>query len=404
MTAPDSAALISRVKATGAPVVLFGAGDVGKIAWWALTSQGVEVTCFSDGRAEKHGTSWSGVEIRSPEQLAALSRDAHVFICANYLFSMPKTLGDMGFTNIHHAADLLDGVDFTGADIGMDPVFIERKVALHVRETHKAREERENSLVLKYLDVVVTEACSMKCQDCSNLMQYYTKPRHSDLDLLGDAVDRIVDSIDRIYEFRVLGGEPFVNPKAHRVINQLTAYPTVEKVVIYTNATIVPKGEMLEALRNPKIVVDITNYGQHSRKLEPLREVLTDNGIDHLVKIPEWTDSGRINFVERDAAVLDDMFANCCVNDILTLLNGKLYRCPFSANGTNLGAMPITDAEVVDLTGPLSGLELRERIRALYSRRTHLTACEYCNGRDYRTPKIDPAIQTRRPLPLVSVT
>ncbi|MCO6696995.1 hypothetical protein, partial [Streptomyces sp. Vc17.3-30] len=66
----------------------------------------------------------------------------------------------------------------------MSPVLMERKAALHKRETRKDREHAEDTLILKYLDVVVTEACSMKCQDCSNLMQYYTKPRHSDLELL----------------------------------------------------------------------------------------------------------------------------------------------------------------------------------------------------------------------------
>ncbi|WP_424184730.1 4Fe-4S cluster-binding domain-containing protein [Actinokineospora sp. G85] len=395
-----AAELVTRIRESGAPVVLFGAGDIGRVAWWALTRAGVPVSAFHDGRETKHGTTLLGLPVRSPEDLASVRRDAHVFVCGNYLFTMPRKLAEMGFTNVHDCAGLLDGLDLTGGEFGIDPVLAERKVALHVRETQKAREARENQLVLKYLDVVVTEACSMKCQDCSNLMQYYTKPRHSDLDLVRSAVDRIMESIDRIYEFRVLGGEPFVNPRVHRVVDQLTAYSSVEKVVLYTNATIVPKGETLRSLLHPKVVVDITNYGQHSRKLDQLVEVLSENNIAHVVKIPEWTDSGRLRFVPRAPEVLDDMFDNCCVNDILTLLNGKLYRCPFSANGTNLGAIPEAEDEVVDLTGDLAGVQLRERLEALYTRRKHLTACQYCNGRDFRTPRVEPAIQTRRPLPL----
>ncbi|MEV8093592.1 4Fe-4S cluster-binding domain-containing protein [Kitasatospora sp. NPDC085879] len=401
MTTYTAPAVVAELLSGDTPVVLFGAGDLGVMAHYALTRLGVRVTCFSDGRAVKHGTTVRGLEVRAPEQLAELPGDTHVFLCGNYLESMTDRLRGMGFTRIHTCVDLLDGFDFTGSDTGMEPVFIERKIALHKRECLKAEERASEALVLKYLDVVVTEACSMKCQDCSNLMQYYTKPKHSDLDLLESAVDRIMDSIDGIYEFRVLGGEPFVNPRVHRVIDKLTGYEGVEKVVVYTNATIVPRGENLECLKNDKVVVDITNYGTHSRKHDELIEVLDAHGIANLSKIPVWTDSGRIKFVERSAEELDDMFQNCCVNDVLTLLNGKLYRCPFSANGTNLGAVPETSADVVDLTGDRAGAELRADIRRLYGRSTHLTACSFCNGRDYRTPRIEPAIQTRRPLPLV---
>jgi hypothetical protein len=392
--------LVAEMRATGRPVVLFGAGDLGKLAHWVLTSHGVTVTCFCDGNEPKQGRVLRGIEVWAPERLRTLPADAYVFVCGNYLTTITATLDELGFTNVYDCVNLLSGTDFSDSDVGMDPVFIERKVALHRRETLKARERDAGELVLKYLDVVVTEACSMKCQDCSNLMQYYTKPRHSDLDLLDSSLDLIMAGIDRIYEFRVLGGEPFVNKRVHRVISKLTAYPKVDKVVIYTNATIVPAGDNLSCLRHEKVVVDITNYGEHSRKYDELLDVLRANDIAHLTKIPQWTDSGRIRYVERTDEVLDDMFRNCCVNDVLTLLNGKLYRCPFSANGTNLGAIPHSDADVVDLTGSPEPSEVRDGIRRLYARSTHLTACAYCNGRDYRTPKIEPAIQTRRPLPL----
>ncbi|MEV0829260.1 radical SAM protein [Nonomuraea rubra] len=396
--APD---LVAELAAAGRPVVLFGAGDIGVLAHEALTRLGVRVTCFADGRQSKQGQTLRGLDIWAPERLAELPADSHIFLCGNYLTTMTARLRAMGFTEIHDCVALLDGFDFRGSDTGMDLVLIERKIALHKWECMKAGESAEEPLVLKYLDVVVTEACSMKCQDCSNLMQYYTKPRHSDLDLLDSAVDRIVAAIDGIYEFRVLGGEPFVNPRVHRVIRKLTGYEQVQKVVIYTNATIVPRGDNLDCLRHEKVVVEITNYGAHSRKHDELVATLRENGVTHLSKIPVWTDSGRIRFVERSDAELDDMFRNCCVNDVLTLLNGKLYRCPFSANGTNLGAIPDDPADVVDLTSDTSGAALRAGIRRLYGRSTHLRACGYCNGRDYRTPRIEPAIQIRKPLPLV---
>lgn len=400
-----SADTLTGLRAGDGAVVLFGAGDIGKLAQHAFGQLDVPVTCFCDSSPVKQGKQCRGLPIRAPRELSTLPRaTTTVFICNNYLVPVANLLADMGFEHVYDCSGLFDGIDFTGSDLGMDPVFIERKIALHQRECEKARERATDTVILKYLDVVVTEACSMKCQDCSNLMQYYTKPRHSDLDLLESAVDRVMDSIDWIYEFRVLGGEPFVNPKVHRVIRKLSSYQRVDKVVVYTNATIVPRGENLECLKHDKVVLDITNYGELSTRYDEMIATLEANGVTYLTKIPEWTDSGRIKYVERTDEQLDDMFRNCCVNDILTLLNGRIYRCPFSANGTNLHAIPYDEADAVDLTGNLSGAELRADIQRLYARSTHLTACRYCNGRDFSTPKIQPAIQTRRPLPLVVVS
>jgi organic radical activating enzyme len=395
--------LAGELRIGEAPLVLFGAGDLGKLTHHALRQRDVPITCFCDGNPAKQGRQCLGLDVLALERLATLPRDAHVFICGNYLRLISSLLSGMGFERIYDCSDLLVKADFSGSDLGMDPLLIVRKVEHHRRECLKAREQEADVLILKYMDVVVTETCSMKCQDCSNLMQYYVRPQHSDLDLLESAVTRIMGAIDRIYEFRVLGGEPFMNKQVHRVICHLTAYPSVDKVVIYTNATIVPTGENLAALLHPKVLLEITDYGALSRNLERMVATLEANNVKYISKKPVWTDSGRIKFVERSAAVLDDMFANCCVNDILTLLNGKVYRCPFSANGTNLGAIPPDDADAIDLTGNLEGPELRQQIRRLYSKSTHLTACNYCNGRDFRTARIVPAIQTRHPLPLPQV-
>ncbi|MGW2280439.1 4Fe-4S cluster-binding domain-containing protein [Streptomyces sp. NPDC001770] len=394
---------LGSVRSAGTPVVLFGAGDIGIAAQYVLGELGIRVTCFADGRHSKQGSVVGGLEVRSPEQLGDLPQDTVIFLCGNYLTSMSARVRELGFRDIHDCVGLLDGFDFSDADLGMDPLFVRREIDLHKRETLKTRDRAEDTLILKYLDVVVTEACSMKCQDCSNLMQYYSKPKHSDLDLLERAVDQIMASIDGLYEFRVLGGEPFVNPKVHRVIDKLDTYGQVEKIIIYTNATIVPRGANLESLKNSKVVVYVTNYGVHSKKFDELIRTFDEHGISYLTKIPVWTDSGRIVHVERSVEELDDLFRNCSVNDILTLLNGKLYRCPFSANGTNLGAIPEDPADVVDLTSDEPVPRLREQLRRLYGRSTHLAACAFCNGRDYRTPRIEAALQTRRPLPLTVI-
>ena len=42
-------------------------------------------------------------------------------------------------------------------------------------------------------------------------------------------------------------------------------------------------------------------------------------------------------------------FTNCCNSEVLSILHGKFYRCPFSANAHNLKAIPENKSDVVDL-------------------------------------------------------
>ena len=62
-----------------------------------------------------------------------------------------------------------------------------------------------------------------------------------------------------------------------------------------------------------------------------------------------------------------------------TLLNGKLYTCPFIANAANLNAIPLTSADYVDLTNVNDNL--RSKISKLVNMRNFFPACDFCDGR-----------------------
>ena len=86
-------------------------------------------------------------------------------------------------------------------------------------------------------------------------------------------------------------------------------------------------------------------------------------------------------------------------------MHGKLYRCPFSANATNLKAIPYEKTDIVDLSDEKISLkDLRVKIKQLTYDKKSLMACNFCNGRDYKTPAIDAALQTIKPLPYAQQT
>ena len=98
---------------------------------------------------------------------------------------------------------------------------------------------------------------------------------------------------------------------------------------------------------------------------------------------------------------LENLFKNCCANNLLTFLHGKLHVCPTAAHGTNLGIIPNNPKDIVDLSDDKMSIEeTREKLKDFYYNKKFITACSYCKGRDYGFGEIDAAIQTKKPLPL----
>ena len=396
---------LEKLKTLNIGTVLFGTGFYGKLAYLALKQKGVEIECFVDENPTQHGKSLYNKEIISLEQLKKKSKEINIFLCTGYVInSLSKRLKEYKFKNLYNCIALFDDNEFKKAELSFSNVnnYLDVKTINRKIEIYKSgcAEINNKKLNIKYIDIMITEKCSLKCKDCSNLMQYYNKPINSDLNILLNSVDKIMNSVDRLYEFRVLGGEPFMNKEIGKIIKHLKKYENVSQIVIYTNGTILPKGENLEVLKDPKILMDITNYAHLSRNHDALIELCKKENIPFLTTIPKWTDSGRINYQKKSEEKLKFMFKNCCTNDYLTLLNGKLYRCPFSANTMNLKAIPINDNEYIDLDRKITKDELKKEIIDLYHKPEYLTACHYCNGRDFTTPRIDAALQAKSSIPI----
>ena len=403
---------------TKAPLVLYGAGLIGKLILESLKQKNINVDYFCDRDEAKYDTEIKNIKVISPTQLKDLDKNTNIFICYYTFDSIANFLNESGFQNLYEGSELLNddfvtnianktidvrsgygSIDTNDADSHLKVI---RQIDFYNKMSFKDDYSRAGKLHLKSIDIQITEKCSLKCKDCCNLMQYYTHAKDSDLELLFKSIDRFISSIDILDEFRVIGGDPFMNKNLYKVINKLVTYDKCKSVVVYTNGRIPPKGENLESLRNKKVMLDITNYGEISTAHEKVLEICRkENLAFSTLRTSVWTDSGRIMpYSNKNEKELENLFSNCCNTDLISLLHGKLYRCPFSANGVNLKAIPQQDSDEVNLLDDSLDIpELRKRIKKLAFDKKYLTACSYCNGRDYSTLKIPAAVQTKKPLP-----
>ena len=221
-----------------------------------------------------------------------------------------------------------------------------------------------------------------------------------------------MECVDHLQEFRVLGGDPFMNKDMYKVINRMVGYKNVSEITVYTNARIIPKGENLTCLKNEKVRLQITNYensaaaatwGDLSTKHDAIVKLLDSNNIKYVSdQVIKWDYIGNLKFMQETAEQLQNKFNNCCANDLLTLLNGVLYKCPVSAHGTNLKAFSFNNNyDVIDLADEKINLKsLKEKLIDFYHNNKYVTACSYCKGRGYGEGEVKAAIQTRKVLPL----
>lgn len=260
----------------------------------------------------------------------------------------------------------------------------------------EAKKRMRSEETLLHLDLVITEFCTRRCRDCSNLMQYYQKPEHLPSDSIISDLEKLLECF-RVEELKILGGEPFTNPEVlNAVLGHLAgkAGSRVDRINIITNGTVIPGDECIEAMKtDPKIEVTFSNYGTVSSRQDEFVELCKENGIRHTVIDGSfyWLDFGRpVKYLES-WDFLERQYKHCYNRkNCNTLYRGGFYACPRQAHGIHLGLLPDVKDEYVDLYDPKYSTsdELKHAILGVVRRKKHVTACRFCiNGKYIHVPR-----------------
>tara|TARA_B100000686_G_scaffold352831_1_gene456164 strand:- start:1981 stop:3273 length:1293 start_codon:yes stop_codon:yes gene_type:complete len=393
-------------------VYIFGADIAGKILNLLLRSFDLHIDGFIDNNKNKCGELLSNVPVVHAASLNEISKDSVFLITSTYISDIIRQLEDLGFYNWvpvdeifeeyspSELSDFLEGDlrnNHAGGEFTKDfDIFV-----LNNMINSQKQYLDTSKLYVRSIDLIITEKCTLKCTDCSNLMQYYENPINIETDELKDDIDDIVAIADEINEIRVIGGDAFANPNFREAIVYASSKECINKVVIYTNGVVCPAEEKIAAIAHPKVFVFITTYGDLSRRTDRLSEMLDK------YKIPfncqpayGWTDCSDIKFQDRDPDNLHETFKMCCAKHFTTLTDGKVFRCPFSANVERLKAIPELPDDYYDIRGArfLSKKKLagkKNSLRWYLREKPYIDACNYCNGRTYGDPEITPGIQTK---------
>ena len=313
-------------------------------------------------------------------------------------------LSALGYDEFHSPLELLKNYDVSKHKHRVSQSYMQNKISICIKSHELYLNEAKT--YMRSLDVMITTKCSMKCASCANLMQYYVAAKNTDHEILS-AIEILDNNVDAISEFRVIGGEPLMNKQWAHIVNGIIEQDVKRKIFIYTNGTISPKEEQLKTFHGKNVNFYITDYGKLSRNINKLEENLTKHGISYKRKPADnWVDCSSIRQHKRTARENEVVFKECCAKQFYTLLNGRLYTCPFIANAANLKSIPDNRANYVDLLSKTD--DLKQKVRKLVTMQKFFPACDFCDGRP-RDPTtaleydgkgmITPGHQTSKPMP-----
>ncbi len=421
---PDQ--LLYEIKVLKKKVAIFGFSTEGLILYEVLKKKNIPVEYFIDEKKSIIDFNIKKIKIYSLSDLDDQDKNIIIFLGTKYVNSVFEKLKNFNFNHIYDDYKIFKLInDYKDINIPefnfkIDKEKIYRNIKLY--ELNSLRENKlrlanknkinqlvkfQEKLLINNVDIVVTERCSMKCLHCSNMMQYYEKPKNSSFSLLLNSIKKLMSAADKISELRVIGGEPFMNKDISKIINFLLSFNNFDVIIVYTNANIIPKGDNLICLKNPKVKIHITDYSSTGavnikkfipEKLNQFVNVMKENKINFSIeKVINWLDMGmdKLEKYDENPSQLQKKFIECCGNDIFTLLEGKLYKCPVSAHGDNLNFFSSNKDFINFNDDSLNPNNLKDKLKIFYNNDKYVKACSYCKGRSYDNKEIPAGEQTK---------
>lgn len=182
----------------------------------------------------------------------------------------------------------------------------------------------KNELDLARLVVVLGTKCSLRCRDCSNLMTYYKPQEDFEIEEILTSLNNITQKARSILKCELIGGEPFLSKNLDDVLEYVIHNETIKSVEITTNGTIIPNEKQIPLLKQSKVLVRISDYGELVDK-SSIITFLKEHQIRYQVLgIEEWSLDGGVESRNRTEAELKKQYRACYAGYYCkTLYKGK---------------------------------------------------------------------------------
>ena len=189
----------------------------------------------------------------------------------------------------------------------------------------------KHTCVLAKIDTVITSRCTLRCKNCNMFIPYAKVQKDFSFDRLQQTFDTFFASVDFVYEYTLLGGEPFLHKELPRILRYLTERygDRIGRINLISNGTVVPSEELLVLMKQHDMTVHISDYTKtiaYGKKLAAVEAALQGAGIVYYV-IPNnvWKDVVYPRDAYRAEHPAEHM--RICGHSTHSVDDGKLYWC-----------------------------------------------------------------------------
>jgi len=234
-------------------------------------------------------------------------------------------------------------------------------------------------------DVLVTEKCNLACSFCNMFIPHYELPKHRDTQIILSDIDSYFNLVDYVSIFHLVGGEPFLHPNIKDIIEYiLEKYSDkIDKFIITTNGTVLPREEILEVLKNNNVILSVSNYSNKLEKLKSKVERVVDtykvNNINHYVRNNiEWYDFGDLRIKNNMSEEELINHFDSCTAPFRGLNDGKFYYCHLNTSAVLTKLFPPNENDYVNLSEVYPQDLIKFDLG--FTELGYITFCDNCNG------------------------
>ena|GEM_PF-753410 len=254
---------------------------------------------------------------------------------------------------------------------------------------------KNKRVVLPRVALGVTSRCTLNCDKCMVRIPDLEVREDVPVDEILKSLDTLFACVDQIYVLCLSGGEAFLHPDLDKIVLYAMNSDKVGKVDVSTNGTLIPNEKTLNALRDADCTVRITAYAPELQpNVEKLKAALKEKGIHYIHASGDyWYDFDRIPKKQKQLA--KRRYNICAQRMCLVFFRGKLHLCT-PALALNVGEIiPDCKTDYIDLNSPMTYEEFRIQWSMLRNWQP-ISACDYCLGSSYDTPRVPVAVQRTR--------
>ena len=350
-----------------------------------LKKQGIEFICFCDSDTKKQGIKYCGHIIISPKELEAHYTDAAIFITTNHYHYINNDLRKKGFKEVFSCVSLFSKIDFSGYDV----YSVEYMIRNIDQYFYTLIYDGQDVSYITQLQIPVTMRCTLRCKECNSYIPYVKIGEDfNQVDIIS-SVSKLLTAYDKIGNILLYGGEPLLYRNLYQLVQKFADNPQIEKISIVTNGTLMPDKRLLEALKNAKVLVRISDYGELSRKKDELKALLLAEDIcTEITDFKYWNANPTVEALNETPGQLRKKVQNCCaIANAITLIKGKIFFCGFSAFYDYFKAVPDYGDNYINLlTTEESGRDLKikiDQIRRMGKDGLPKNACRFCKFNNF---------------------